>query len=374
MSLVSCVGGEGNLLDETPRQCRMLELPHPILTQRRARASCGRTRSPTSARARSRTHFRGRRAEPERGELLRDALDELCARGQSRAIADGATHPHPQRSRRRRRTTSPIPSLLAVARRAPPPHPRGHARARRASSSRRGEPREVAHLALLVGYGAGAVNPYLALETDRRAAPRQGAARRRSRRGQGARELRQGAQEGPAQDHVEDGHQRRRRATRARRSSRRSASIRSSSTAYFTGTASRIRGVGLARDRRGGARAARARVYGPRRRGAARRRRPLSTTARRASATSGTRARSRRCRRRCASRTRRATRSTRGSINEQARAPMTLRGLWDLGPAGPPVPLDEVEPATQHREALRHRRDVASAASRRRRTRTSPSR
>src|SRR5215831_12656521 len=32
MSLVSCVGGEGNLLEETPRQCRMLRLPHPILT------------------------------------------------------------------------------------------------------------------------------------------------------------------------------------------------------------------------------------------------------------------------------------------------------------------------------------------------------
>src|SRR4029453_8383139 len=32
MSLVSCVGGEGNLLDETRRQCRLLELPQPILT------------------------------------------------------------------------------------------------------------------------------------------------------------------------------------------------------------------------------------------------------------------------------------------------------------------------------------------------------
>src|SRR5208282_3358576 len=32
MSLVSCVGGEGNLLEETPGQCRLLELPHPILS------------------------------------------------------------------------------------------------------------------------------------------------------------------------------------------------------------------------------------------------------------------------------------------------------------------------------------------------------
>ena len=28
-----------------------------------------------------------------------------------------------------------------------------------------GEPREVGHLALLIGFGAGAVNPYLAFET-----------------------------------------------------------------------------------------------------------------------------------------------------------------------------------------------------------------
>src|SRR6201999_3346553 len=32
MSLVSCVGGEGNLLGESPRQCRLLALPHPILS------------------------------------------------------------------------------------------------------------------------------------------------------------------------------------------------------------------------------------------------------------------------------------------------------------------------------------------------------
>ena len=28
-----------------------------------------------------------------------------------------------------------------------------------------GEPREVHHFALLIGYGAGAINPYLAFET-----------------------------------------------------------------------------------------------------------------------------------------------------------------------------------------------------------------
>src|SRR5260370_15026741 len=34
-------------------------------------------------------------------------------------------------------------------------------------------------------------------------------------------------------------------------------------------------------------------------------------------------------------------------VNEQQERPMNLRGLWDLAPAGPPVPLDDVEPAAQ---------------------------
>ena len=32
MTLTSCVGGEGNLLAETPLQCRLLELPQPVLS------------------------------------------------------------------------------------------------------------------------------------------------------------------------------------------------------------------------------------------------------------------------------------------------------------------------------------------------------
>jgi glutamate synthase (ferredoxin) len=32
MTLSSCLGGEGNLLAETPRQCRLLELEQPVLT------------------------------------------------------------------------------------------------------------------------------------------------------------------------------------------------------------------------------------------------------------------------------------------------------------------------------------------------------
>ena len=67
-----------------------------------------------------------------------------------------------------------------------------------------GEAREVHHVALLIGYGAAAVNPYLAFETiDDLVAQRRDPRRRRA---EGDRQLRQGAEQGRAQGDVEDGH------------------------------------------------------------------------------------------------------------------------------------------------------------------------
>ena len=60
-------------------------------------------------------------------------------------------------------------------------------------------------MALLLGYGASAINPYLAFEIDRRPGADKAAEQGR-RRGPGSRELHQGAVQGPAQDHVQDGH------------------------------------------------------------------------------------------------------------------------------------------------------------------------
>ena len=66
-----------------------------------------------------------------------------------------------------------------------------------------GEAREVHHFCALAGYGAEAINPYVAFETleDIRAA--RAAALGRSR---GAQELRQGDRQGHPQGHVQDGH------------------------------------------------------------------------------------------------------------------------------------------------------------------------
>ncbi len=56
------------------------------------------------------------------------------------------------------------PGPAGRGRRAPPPDPRG-TRTKVSLVLESGEPREVHHFALLIGYGAGAINPYLAFET-----------------------------------------------------------------------------------------------------------------------------------------------------------------------------------------------------------------
>ena len=59
---------------------------------------------------------------------------------------------------------APIPSLLALS--AVHNHlVREKTRTQVALIIESGEPREVMHFALLIGYGASAINPYLAIET-----------------------------------------------------------------------------------------------------------------------------------------------------------------------------------------------------------------
>ena len=87
---------------------------------------------------------------------LRGALERLC-RGASEAIADGATI-IVLSDRGVDREQAPIPSLLATG--AVHHHLiREGTRTRAGLVVESGEPREVQHFCLLVGYGAGAVNP-----------------------------------------------------------------------------------------------------------------------------------------------------------------------------------------------------------------------
>jgi glutamate synthase (NADPH) large chain len=157
MSLTSYIGTERNILEETPQHCHTLKLPHPILTNRDLeklrRVSWGDFLGTTLQAV-----FKADGGEQE----LERALDGLCRRS-SLAIRDGyrllilsdrGVEPK----------YAPIPSLLALT--AVHNHlVRERTRTQVALIIESGEPREVMHFALLIGYGASAVNPYLAIET-----------------------------------------------------------------------------------------------------------------------------------------------------------------------------------------------------------------
>ena len=157
MSLTSYIGTERNILEETPQHCHTLKLPHPILTNRDLeklrRVSWGDFLGTTLQAV-----FKSDGGEKE----LERALDGLCRRA-SLAIRDGyrllilsdrGIDPG----------YAPIPSLLALT--AVHNHlVRERTRTQVALILESGEPREVMHFALLIGYGASAVNPYLAIET-----------------------------------------------------------------------------------------------------------------------------------------------------------------------------------------------------------------
>jgi glutamate synthase domain-containing protein 2/glutamate synthase domain-containing protein 1/glutamate synthase domain-containing protein 3 len=157
MSLVSYIGCERNILAETPMHCHTLKLQHPIVTNRYfeklRRVSQGDFLAQTIE-----IVFRA----ADGGEGLRRALDDVC---QSASSAIRAGHNVLILSDRGVNDLyAPIPSLLALA--AVHNHlVREETRTQVALIIESGEPREVMHFALLIGYGASAINPYLALES-----------------------------------------------------------------------------------------------------------------------------------------------------------------------------------------------------------------
>ena len=157
MSLISYIGTERNILDEKPENCHTLKIPHPILSNRDLeklrRISSGDLLATTLP-----ALFRAE--DGERG--LKHALEDLSARA-AHAVHSGYTLLILS-DRGVDATYAPIPSLLAMA----AVHNRlvrEKTRTQVALIIESGEPREVMHFALLIGYGASAVNPYLALET-----------------------------------------------------------------------------------------------------------------------------------------------------------------------------------------------------------------
>ncbi len=153
------MGGEGNLLAETPLQCRLLELAQPVLSSDDLAKLVGGTLEGFPVRV---LPARFEADASDGGASLERALVELCAAA-DRAVDEGVSILVVS-DRDVDARHAPIPSLLATS----AVH---HSLARAGKRMRvgliveTGEAREVADVALLLGYGAGAVSPYLAFET-----------------------------------------------------------------------------------------------------------------------------------------------------------------------------------------------------------------
>jgi len=155
LSTLTYVGPQGNVLAERPEHAHMIRVPLPVidnskLEQLRNLGPEVRFGSQTLA-----TTF----ADAEGPGGLRIALDRLCA--EAEAAADSGAGVLILSDRGVDEANAPIPSLLACA----AVH---HHLIRQAKRSKvgivieSGEPREVMHFCLLIGYGANAINPYLA--------------------------------------------------------------------------------------------------------------------------------------------------------------------------------------------------------------------
>ena len=157
MSLETTLGREGNLLEETPVQCRQLHMKSPVITDEQLRYIKQLDRPGLKAAVIS-TLFSAK----EGADGLERALTRICAEA-SDALARGATI-LVLSDRGVDADNAPIPSLMATG--AVHQHLiREHTRTQCGLVVESGEPREVMHFALLTGYGAGAVNPYMAYES-----------------------------------------------------------------------------------------------------------------------------------------------------------------------------------------------------------------
>ena len=153
------LGTQRNLFGETPEHARMLKLDSPIITN----AEMDKIRALDRPGITSTTLSTLFQVKDGPGALEK-AMEALCVKV-SGAVDDGANI-IVLSDRGVDRDHAPIPSLLATA---------GiHHHLVRAGTRTRvglvvetGEPREISQFALLIGYGTGAVNPYLAYETLR---------------------------------------------------------------------------------------------------------------------------------------------------------------------------------------------------------------
>jgi glutamate synthase (ferredoxin) len=156
-STETMVGARGGLLKPTPESCALIKLEQPLLKNDELEKLRHVDRKGFKA---ATLPILFKAADKAKG--LEAALDQLFAAA-DKAIKDGATILILS-DRGISRELAPIPALLAVA-------GLHHHLIREGTRSRcgivleSGEPREVHHFALLIGYGCSAINPYLAYDT-----------------------------------------------------------------------------------------------------------------------------------------------------------------------------------------------------------------
>lgn len=154
MSLRIVVGGTSNILEDSPANCRILEIA-PVFTNDELE----------QLKQLKIVQFRSKTVDicyPLFEKSLEQAIEEICMEVEK--CVDQGYRLVILSDRNFSRVKAPIPSLLAVS----AVHHfliRSNKRGKIGIVVESGEVREVHHLALLIAYGAGGVNPYLALET-----------------------------------------------------------------------------------------------------------------------------------------------------------------------------------------------------------------
>ncbi|MBV6500573.1 MAG: Ferredoxin-dependent glutamate synthase 1 [Prosthecobacter sp.] len=156
-SPVTTIGREGNLLDPKPESCHLIELKTPILSNE----ELSKLKSIAEGEFASATldiTF-----DPKMGAKgLEAAMDALCA--QADQLIKQGRNILILTDRGVSAGKAPIPALLAVG-------GLHHHLIRQGTRTQcdivleSGEPREVHHFCTLIGFGCGAINPYLAFET-----------------------------------------------------------------------------------------------------------------------------------------------------------------------------------------------------------------
>jgi glutamate synthase (NADPH/NADH) large chain len=160
-SLMSTLGPESNLLEPTAESCRQIVLPMPVIDNDDL-AKLLYVNEDGSTPGFSAFAIDGLFEVAGGGPALRRAIDDVRDRV-SAAIAGGADV-IVLSDRNSTATLAPIPSLLLVS--AVHHHlVREKTRTRVGLVVESGDAREVHHMALLKGFGAAAINPYLAFET-----------------------------------------------------------------------------------------------------------------------------------------------------------------------------------------------------------------